>query len=99
MTILFEIKGQQYLALIGGLRFAFPCDLASRRLRRPGPGRSLVGAARRGGQRGWLTDIVPRIIPGIMQSGDTAGIERVMRAIMPMKKLDVPKIQQAFGPN
>jgi hypothetical protein len=31
-----------------------------------------------------------------MQSGDAAAIERVMRAVMPMKKLDVAKLQQAF---
>ena len=58
------------------------------------------------GECGWLTDrfgvswqIVPSVVPRIMRSGDAAGIERVMRAIMPMKKLDVAKIQQAFGPN
>ena len=32
----------------------------------------------------------------IMQSGDGAAIERVMRAVMPMKKLDIAALQQAF---
>ena len=54
-------------------------------------------------QCGWLTDkfgvswqIVPNLVPQIMQSGDAAAIERVMRAVMPMKKLDMAKLQLAF---
>jgi hypothetical protein len=31
-----------------------------------------------------------------MQSGDAAGIQRVMRAILPMKKLDAAQLQQVF---
>jgi predicted 3-demethylubiquinone-9 3-methyltransferase (glyoxalase superfamily) len=110
MTILFEIEGQKYLALNGGPQFAFTpaislivdcadqaeVDLYWERL----------GEGGKPGQCGWLTDkfgvswqIVPSVVPRIMQSGDAAGIQRVMRAIMPMKKLDVAKIQQAFGPN
>jgi predicted 3-demethylubiquinone-9 3-methyltransferase (glyoxalase superfamily) len=110
MTILFEIEGQRFLALNGGPQFAFTPAISlvvdcadqaevDRLWERLGEGGKL-------GQCGWLTDkfgvswqIVPSIVPRIMQSGDAAGIERVMRAIMPMKKLDVAKIQQAFGPN
>jgi predicted 3-demethylubiquinone-9 3-methyltransferase (glyoxalase superfamily) len=65
-----------------------------------------LGEGGKPGQCGWLTDkfgvswqIVPSVVPRILQSGDAAGIQRVMRAIMPMKKLDVAKIQQVFGPN
>jgi predicted 3-demethylubiquinone-9 3-methyltransferase (glyoxalase superfamily) len=110
MTLLFEIEGQRFLALNGGPQFAFTpaislvVDCADQaevdRLW------ERLGEGGKPGQCGWLTDkfgvswqIVPSIIPGIMQSGDAGGIERVMRAIMPMKKLDVAKIQQAFGPN
>jgi predicted 3-demethylubiquinone-9 3-methyltransferase (glyoxalase superfamily) len=110
MTILFEIEGQKFLALNGGPQFAFTpaisliVDCADQ----PEIDRywERLGEGGKPGQCGWLTDkfgvswqIVPSIIPRIMQSGDAAGIERVMRAIMPMKKLDVAKIQQAFGPN
>jgi len=110
MTILFEIEGQTFLALNGGPQFAFTpaisliVDCADQaEVDRLWEG---LGADGKPGQCGWLTDkfgvswqIVPSVIPRIMQSGDAAGIERVMRAIMPMKKLDVAKIQQAFGPN
>jgi predicted 3-demethylubiquinone-9 3-methyltransferase (glyoxalase superfamily) len=107
MTILFEIEGQQFLALNGGPHFKFT------------PAISLIvdcstqaevdklwdrlGEGGEPGQCGWLADkfgvswqIVPSLVPQIMQSGDAAAIERVMRAVMPMKKLDIGKLQQAF---
>ena len=107
MTILFEIEGQRFLALNGGPHFKFTpaislivnCatqaeidDLWDRLSEGGAPG-----------QCGWLTDkfgvswqIVPSFVPHIMQSGDAAAVERVMRAVMPMKKLDVAELQQAF---
>jgi predicted 3-demethylubiquinone-9 3-methyltransferase (glyoxalase superfamily) len=107
MTILFEIEGQRFLALNGGPQFSFTPALSlivdcadqaeiDRLWERLGEG----GAP---GQCGWLTDkfgvswqIVPSIVPRMMQSADAAVVERVMRAVMPMKKLDVAKLQQAF---
>ena len=103
MTILFEIEEQRFLALNGGPQFAFTpaisliVDCADQaevdRLW------ERLGEGGKPGQCGWLTDrfgvswqIVPSVIPRIMQSGDAAAIERVMRAVMPMKKLDVAKI-------
>jgi predicted 3-demethylubiquinone-9 3-methyltransferase (glyoxalase superfamily) len=110
MTILFEIEGQRFLALNGGPQFPFTPAISlivacadqaevDRLWER-------LGEGGKPGQCGWLTDkfgvswqIVPSIVPELMQSGDAAGIERAMRAIMSMKKLDIAKIQQAFGPN
>jgi len=107
MTILFEIEGQRFLALSGGPHFKFTpaisliVDCATQAEVDELWDRLGEGGAP--GQCGWLTDkfsvswqIVPSLIPRIMQSGDAAGIERVMRAVMPMKKLDVAKLQQAF---
>ena len=110
MTILCEIEGQKFLALNGGPQFAFTpaisliVDCADQaevdRLW------ERLGEGGKPGRCGWLTDkfgvswqIVPSVIPRIMQSGDAAGVERVMRAVMPMTKLDVAKIQQALGAN
>ncbi len=107
MTILFEIEGQRFLALNGGPQFAFThaisliVDCADQteidRLW------ERLGEGGKPGQCGWLTDkfgvswqIVPGLIPKIMQSGNEAGIQRVMRAIFPMTKLDIAKLQQAF---
>jgi hypothetical protein len=35
----------------------------------------------------------------MLQSGDAAQTERMLRAIFEMKKLDIAKLRQAFGPN
>jgi predicted 3-demethylubiquinone-9 3-methyltransferase (glyoxalase superfamily) len=110
MTILFEIDGQQFLALNGGPQFKFT------------PALSLIvncddqaevdalwdklseGGAP--GQCGWLTDkfgvswqIVPNVIPRMLQSADSAAIQRVMREVMSMKKLDAVRLQRAFEAN
>jgi predicted 3-demethylubiquinone-9 3-methyltransferase (glyoxalase superfamily) len=107
MTILFEIEGQRFLALNGGPQFAFTAaislivDCASEA--EVDELWDRLGEGGKPGQCGWLTDkfgvswqIVPSLVPQIMQSGDAAGIQRVTRAIMPMKKLDIAKLQQAF---
>ena len=54
------------------------------------------------GQCGWLTDkfgvswqVVPRLILKIVEKGDAASLERLMSAIMPMKKLDLATLQRA----
>jgi predicted 3-demethylubiquinone-9 3-methyltransferase (glyoxalase superfamily) len=107
MTILFEIAGQKFLALNGGPHFQFTPAIS---LIVDCPTQTEIdelwerlGEGGAPGQCGWLTDkfgvswqIVPSFVPKIMQSGDAAAIERVMRAVMPMKKLDVAKLQQAF---
>ena len=56
-------------------------------------------------QCGWLTDkfgvswqIVPRNLPELL-AGDAQQTERVMRAVLSMKKLDVAQMQQAFAAN
>jgi len=58
------------------------------------------------GQCGWLTDkfgvswqIVPRALPALLTSAAPKGADRVMRAVMGMKKLNLEELQLAFGPN
>jgi predicted 3-demethylubiquinone-9 3-methyltransferase (glyoxalase superfamily) len=107
MTILFEIEGQRFLALNGGPHFKFTpaisliVDCATQAEVDELWDRLGEGGAP--GQCGWLTDkfgvswqITPSFIPKIMQSSDAAAIERVMRAVMPMEKLDIAKLLQAF---
>ena len=110
MTILFEIEGQRFLALNGGPHFQFTpaislivnCE-AQDEVDALWDGLSAGGAP---GRCGWLTDkfgvswqIVPSLIPRVMQSGDAKAVERVMRAVMPMTKLEIPELQRAYGPN
>ena len=107
MTILFEIDDQQFLALNGGPQFKFTpalslivnCDDQAE-VDALWDKLSDGGAP---GQCGWLTDkfgvswqVVPSVIPRMLQSADPAAIQRVMREVMPMKKLDAARLQQAF---
>jgi predicted 3-demethylubiquinone-9 3-methyltransferase (glyoxalase superfamily) len=110
MTILFEIDGQQFLALNGGPQFKFT------------PALSLIVScddqaeidamwdklAEGGehGQCGWLTDkfgvswqIVPRGLPELLTGGDAQRRDRLMRAVLAMKKLDIAQLQHAFAAN
>ena len=107
MRVVVEIEGQRFLALNGGPHFRFTpaisliVDCATQAEVDELWDRLGEGGAP--GQCGWLTDkfgvswqIVPSLIPRIMQSGDAAAIQRVMRAVMPMTKHDIGKLQQAF---
>jgi predicted 3-demethylubiquinone-9 3-methyltransferase (glyoxalase superfamily) len=106
LTILFEIDGQKFLALNGGPQFKFTpalslivnCDDQAE-VDRLWEKLSEGGAP---GQCGWLTDrfgvswqIVPSLIPRVMQSGDAGAWERLVRAVMPMTKLDIASLKQA----
>ncbi len=107
MTILFEIAGQKYLALNGGPQFSFTpaislivdCETQDE-VDRLWDG---LGEGGKPGRCGWLTDrfgvswqIVPNVVPKIIQSGDAAAIARAMQAMMPMTKIDIVTLQQAF---
>ena len=109
LTILFEIDGQRMLALNGGPRHKFTpalslvvnCDDQAEIDR-------LWDKLAVGGEHvqcGWLTDkfgvswqIVPRNLTELL-GGDAKQTERVMRAVMSMKKLDVTQLQEAFASN
>ena len=110
LTILFEIDGQQILALNGGPQFKFTpalslivnCDDQAE-VDRLWEKLSDGGAP---GECGWLTDkfgvswqITPSLISRVMQSGDAAVWDRLLRALMPMTKLDIATLQAAVGPN
>ena len=105
MTILFEIDGQHLLALNGGPQYKFTpalslmvnCDDQAEI-------DSLWEKLAEGGEHvqcGWLTDkfgvswqIVPRALPELL-GGGAERTDRVMRAVMGMKKLDVAQMKAA----
>ena len=107
MTILFEIEGQRLLALNGGPHFRFSpaislvVDCATQQELD-----ALWDGLCEGGKPsrcGWLEDkfglswqIVPNLVPKVMQSGNAQAIGRLVDAIMPMTKLDIAKLQQAL---
>lgn len=105
MTILFEIDGQRLLALNGGPQYKFTpalslmvnCDDQAEI-------DVLWEKLAEGGEHvqcGWLTDkfgvswqIVPRALPELLD-GDAERTDRVMRAVMGMKKLDAAQMKAA----
>lgn len=107
MTAVFELNGQEFMALNGGPTFKFT------------PAISFVihcqtqeevdhywyklSEGGRQDQCGWLQDpfgvswqVVPDIIGKLMSSKDGERSRRAMQAMMQMKKLDIAKLQQAY---
>ncbi|MBM7059269.1 VOC family protein [Pseudomonas sp. UL073] len=108
MTIAFELDGQPYIALNGGPLFHFSealslqvnCDTQAEidhfweHLS--------AGGDPAAQQCGWLKDkfglswqIVPRALPALIAGGDSGKGQRVMAALMQMKKLDIAALQRA----
>ena len=107
LTVAFELDGQPYLALNGGPNFQFSpavsividCD-AQDEIDHFWEQLSADPAAE---QCGWLKDrwglswqVVPTELPEMLQHPDPARRQRVLDALMAMKKLDIAQLQQAF---
>src|SRR5437667_9225977 len=107
MTIEFEVEGQKFTALNGGPQFKFnesisfvvncgtqeEVDYFWDKLTADGGQES---------QCGWLKDkfglswqVVPSRAIELLKDKDTAKSQRVMQAIMPMKKIDISKLEEA----
>jgi predicted 3-demethylubiquinone-9 3-methyltransferase (glyoxalase superfamily) len=106
MTIGFQLEGQEFTALNGGPDFKFNealslvvhCDTQDEveyywdKLSEGGEKREC----------GWLKDkfglswqIVPDVLMDLIQEGDNQKSERVMKALMQMKKLDIEGVKRA----
>jgi len=109
MTVAFELDGQPFLALNGGPLFRFSeavsfqvfCDTQDEidyfwsKL-------SDGGAE---SQCGWLKDkfglswqVVPSALPQLIAGADAAALERLMTAVMKMRKFDLAELQRAALP-
>lgn len=108
MTVSFEIDGHAFLALNGGPDFKFThaislmvnCDSQQEI---DTLWQKLTADGGQEVQCGWLTDkyglswqIVPRMMPGLFQKGDARRTNNMMKAMMPMKKLDIKTLQAAY---
>ena len=108
MTVEFQLEGQEFLALNGGPHFKFTeaisfivsCETQEEidemweKLSEGG----------KPGQCGWLKDkygmswqIVPTVLDEMMQDKDAKKSERVMSALLQMTKLDIKRLEQAYG--
>jgi predicted 3-demethylubiquinone-9 3-methyltransferase (glyoxalase superfamily) len=110
LTVAFELDGQSFTALNGGPIFQFNeaislqvnCDAQAEvdyyweKLS--------AGGDERAQQCGWLKDkfglswqVVPTALPKMLTDPDAGRSQRVFAALMPMKKLDIAKLEAAYN--
>ncbi len=108
MIVEFEIDGQTFTALNGGPQFKFNeavsfqvlCDTQAEIDR-------YWGRLSQGGEEGpcgWLKDrygvswqVVPSALPQMMTDADSARTDRIMNAVLKMKKFDLETLQRAYA--
>jgi predicted 3-demethylubiquinone-9 3-methyltransferase (glyoxalase superfamily) len=108
MTVAFEIEGQPFVALNGGPQFKFNeavsfqvmCDTQDEIDRFW----SKLSEGGREGQCGWLKDkyglswqVVPSALPQMITDAAGARLDRMMNAIMAMKKFDLKALEHAYA--
>lgn len=107
MTVAFELDGQEFVALNGGPQFKFTeaisfvvncktqaeVDKFWRKLSEGG----------QEGPCGWLKDrfglswqIVPSVLPELLNDPDPVKSKRVMEAMLEMKKIDIAGLRRAY---
>jgi predicted 3-demethylubiquinone-9 3-methyltransferase (glyoxalase superfamily) len=110
LTVEFDINGQTFTALNGGPVFKFneavsfqvPCETQEdvdyywERLS--------AGGDVKAQQCGWLKDkygvswqIVPTVLAKMLQDKDRGRADKVMKAMLQMKKLDIAELERAYG--
>jgi len=107
MTVAFQLDGQEFTALNGGPVFKFNeavsfvvnCDTqqeVDHFWERLSQGGQII-------ECGWLKDkyglawqIVPRVLMEMIVDADPAKVDRVMRAMMKMKKLEIAPLEKAY---
>ena len=106
MTATFELEGMAFVALNGGPQFTFTPAISFVVLcQTQDEIDDYWEKLSEGGKQiecGWLQDkfgiswqIVPTALPQLLQDKDPAKAQRVMKAMMKMKKLDIKGLEQA----
>jgi predicted 3-demethylubiquinone-9 3-methyltransferase (glyoxalase superfamily) len=110
MTVTFELNGQLFTALNGGPVFkfneavSFQIECATQEEVDYFWDRLSEGGDLEAQQCGWLKDkfglswqVVPKILPELLNDPDSEKSERAFQALMQMKKLDIEALQRAFA--
>jgi predicted 3-demethylubiquinone-9 3-methyltransferase (glyoxalase superfamily) len=106
MTIAFQLDGQEFTALNGGPRFKFTEAISLVvHCKTQEEVDHFWEKLSEGGEKvqcGWLKDkfglswqIVPDVLIELFQDGDSLKSQRVMKAMLQMKKLDIEGLKQA----
>lgn len=107
MTISFQLEGQEFVALNGGPHYTFsPAISFVVNCKTQEEVDKMWEKLTEGGQIvqcGWLTDkygvswqIIPTVLVEMLQDKDAKKSERVMKAMLQMKKLDIKSLKQAY---
>ena len=106
MTVSFDLMGQEFVALNGGPEYSFNqaisfqimCDSQEEVDRYW----VLLTDGGQEGPCGWLNDrfgvpwqVVPRALPELLQQPDAEKAQRVMQAMMAMKKIEIGELERA----
>jgi predicted 3-demethylubiquinone-9 3-methyltransferase (glyoxalase superfamily) len=108
MVVVFDLEGQRFMAINGGPIFKFTHAISFLvNCESQQEVDELWNKLTEGGeieQCGWLKDksglswqIVPRVLGEMMQDKDQDKQERVMEAILQMKKIDIKGLEEAYA--
>jgi len=107
MTVTFQLDGQEFMGLNGGPQFKFTEALSlvvnCKTQEEVDEMWEKLSAGGEKGVCGWLKDkyglswqLVPTVVEKMFQDKDAMKTERVMKALLQMKKLDIKKLKQAY---
>lgn len=107
MTVTFQLEGQEFMALNGGPIFKFTEAVSFIvNCKTQEEVDEMWEKLSEGGEKGvcgWLKDkyglswqIVPTVLGEMMQDKDVKKTERVMEAVLKMKKIDIETLKQAY---
>src|SRR5690349_21075424 len=108
MTVVFELDGQEFIALNGGPHFKFTeavsFAVACTTQEEVDAYWEKLSAGGQEGQCGWLKDkfglswqVNPTTLGQLLSSPDPQKAKRVMEAMLQMKKIDIATLQRAAG--
>jgi predicted 3-demethylubiquinone-9 3-methyltransferase (glyoxalase superfamily) len=108
MTVIFELEGQRFMALNGGPVFKFsPAISFLVNCETQEEVDNLWEKLSEGGEKeqcGWLKDkfgvswqVVPNVLGEMLQDKDAKKSERVMEAMLQMKKIDIEGLKKAYA--
>jgi len=110
MTVEFQLDGQTFVALNGGPVFtfneavSFVVNCGSQEEVDHFWEKLSAGGDPKAQQCGWLKDkfgvswqIVPTVVIDMLKDPDFAKSQRVMAALMPMKKIDIATLNRAYA--
>jgi len=108
MTVVFQLDGQQFVALNGGPHFKFTDAISlsvecKTQKEVDEYSDKLTSGGGEQGPCGWVTDkfgvswqVNPSILEGMLDDSDPVRARRVMEAMLKMKKIDIEGLKRAY---